>query len=35
MALEIVTDGKNDKTERDDQEYIHVVVSIRCDLTMT
>ena len=23
MALEIVTDGKNDKTEKDHQEYVH------------
>ena len=23
MALEVVTDGKNDKTEKNDQEYVH------------
>ena len=23
MALEVVTDGKNDKTEQNDQEYVH------------
>jgi len=23
MALEIVTDGKNNKTEKNDQEYVH------------
>ena len=23
MALELVTDGKNDKTEKNDQEYVH------------
>ena len=23
MALEVVTDGKNDKTEKNDQEYEH------------
>ena len=23
MALEIVTDGKNDKSENNDQEYVH------------
>ena len=23
MTLEVVTDGKNDKTEKNDQEYVH------------
>ena len=23
MALEVVTDGKDDKTENNDQEYVH------------
>ena len=23
MALEVVTDGKNDKIEKNDQEYVH------------
>ena len=23
MALEVVTDGKNDKTKKNDQEYVH------------
>ena len=23
MALDVVTDGKNDKTEKNDQEYVH------------
>ena len=23
MALEVVTDGKNEKTEKNDQEYVH------------
>ena len=23
MALKVVTDGKNDKTEKNDQEYVH------------
>ena len=23
MALEVVTDGKNDKNEKNDQEYVH------------
>ena len=23
MAVEVVTDGKNDKTEQNDQEYVH------------